>query len=128
MLWYYHLHISIRYFWCGYFSLWTWCTQAIIWYQLWMVYSWTSSQSWYWLLGKFRIILKKDLVKLSKVIHKWITTESSPVNWDTVIEAIEGDVNNKWKANEIRKHINKGKDGIFNISLVHAASYHRCYV
>lgn len=29
-------------------------------------------------------------------------------------------MNNKWKANEIRKHINKGKDGI----LVHAASYH----
>ena len=53
---------------------------------------------------------KKDIVKLSKVIHKWITTESSPVNWDTVIEAIEGDcVKNKRKANEIRKHINKGK-------------------
>ena len=53
---------------------------------------------------------KNDLVKLSKVIHKWITTESSPVNWNTVIEAIERDVNNKRKANQIRKHINKGKN------------------
>ena len=54
---------------------------------------------------------KKEIVKLSKVIHKWITTESSPVNWSTLIEAIEGDyVKNKQKANKIREHINKGKN------------------
>ena len=47
-----------------------------------------------------------DITKLSKVIECWISTQSSPVIWETVISVIEGPtVNNKTKANEIRKHL-----------------------
>ena len=47
-----------------------------------------------------------DITKLSKVIECWISTQSSPVTWETVISVIEGKiVNNKIKANEIRKHL-----------------------
>ena len=54
--------------------------------------------------------LKKEpesyVTKLSKAIECWISTQSSPVTWKTVISVIEGPiVNNKKKANEIRKHI-----------------------
>ena len=48
----------------------------------------------------------RDITKLSKVIECWISTQSSPVTWETVISVIEGHiVNNKIKANEIRKHL-----------------------
>ena len=47
-----------------------------------------------------------DIIKLSKVIECWIHTQSSPVTWETVISVIEGPVvNNKEKANEMRKHL-----------------------
>lgn len=47
-----------------------------------------------------------DNTKLSKVIECWISTQSSPVTWETVISVIEGPiVNNRTKANEIRKHL-----------------------
>ena len=46
-------------------------------------------------------------IKLSKVIEKWITTQSSPVSWKTLISAIEGPiVNDKQKATEIRHYLN----------------------
>ena len=46
-------------------------------------------------------------VKLSRVIAKWMETESSsPVSWETLISAIEGPiVNNKKKAKEIRDYL-----------------------
>ena len=47
-----------------------------------------------------------DITKLSKVIECWISTQSSPVTWKTVISVIEGPiVNKKKKANEIRKRL-----------------------
>ena len=47
------------------------------------------------------------IVKLSRVIAKWVETESSsPVSWETLISAIEGPiVNNKQKAKEIRDYL-----------------------
>ena len=47
-----------------------------------------------------------NIVKLSEVIHTWLTTQSIPVSWKTIITAIEGAiVKDKTKANEIRKHL-----------------------
>ena len=52
-----------------------------------------------------------NIVKLSKVIDAWITTnEAYHVTWDMVILAIGGPiVNNKKKADEIRDYLAKGK-------------------
>ena len=45
-------------------------------------------------------------VKLNKVINTWLTSQPSPITWETVISAIEGKfVNNLAKANEIRDHL-----------------------
>ena len=46
-------------------------------------------------------------VKLSRVINRWIESESlSPVSWKTLISAIEGPiVNNRQKAKVIRDHL-----------------------
>ena len=45
-------------------------------------------------------------VKLSQVIHTWLTSQPSPVTWETVISAIEGKiVNNLAKAKEIHDHL-----------------------
>ena len=45
-------------------------------------------------------------VKLNKVIKIWLTSQPSPVTWETVISAIEGKlINNLAKANEIRDHL-----------------------
>ena len=47
-----------------------------------------------------------NTVKLTKVINSWITTQSSPVTWQTVIDAIGGNVvNNRAKVNEILEHL-----------------------
>ena len=49
---------------------------------------------------------ESNTVRLTRVINSWVTTQSSPVTWKTVIEAIGGDiVNNKAKANEICEHL-----------------------
>ena len=49
---------------------------------------------------------ESNTVKLEKVIHSWITTQSSPITWETVIDAIDGNiVNNRAKVNEIREHL-----------------------
>ena len=54
---------------------------------------------------------ESDAIKLSEVIHSWLTTtESRLVTWETVIDAIKGPtVNNIKKANEIHQHLTKGK-------------------
>ena len=49
--------------------------------------------------------LKSDKIKLGDVIHKWITSQPSPVTWNTVITAIEEGIKNKKKGNEIRRHL-----------------------
>ena len=50
-----------------------------------------------------------NIVKLSMVIHIWLTNQLIPVTWDTVITAIEGDlIKDKQKANEIRRHLGLG--------------------
>ena len=47
-----------------------------------------------------------NTVKLSQVIHTWLTSQQSPVTWEIVISAIEGKiVDNLAKANEIRDHL-----------------------
>ena len=53
---------------------------------------------------------ESDRIKLSEVIHSWLTTtESHLVTWETVISTIKGPiVNNIKKANEIRQHLTKG--------------------
>ena len=51
-----------------------------------------------------------NVVKLSNVIENWITTESSPVTWETLILAIEGQIlKNRKKGNEIREYLAKRK-------------------
>ena len=54
---------------------------------------------------------ESDAIKLSEVIHSWLTTtESHLVTWETVIDAIKSRiVNNIKKANEIHQHLTKGK-------------------
>ena len=45
-------------------------------------------------------------VKLIQVINTWLTSQPSPVIWETVISAIEGEiVENLAKADEIRAHL-----------------------
>ena len=57
-------------------------------------------------LEGFRRNIQGDTVRLREVIHSWITTQSSPVAWKTVIDAIGGNiVKNKAKADEIREHL-----------------------
>ena len=54
---------------------------------------------------------ESDAIKLSEVIHSWLTTtESHFVTWETVITSIKGPViNNNKKATEIHQHLTKGK-------------------
>ena len=50
---------------------------------------------------------ESDAIKLSEVIHSWLTTTES--SWETVIDAIKGPiVNHVIKANEIHQHLTKG--------------------
>ena len=45
-------------------------------------------------------------MNFSRVIAKWMETESTPVTWETLISAIEGPiVDNKQKAKEIRDYL-----------------------
>ena len=58
------------------------------------------------ILTGLRGSLNSDTIKLSQVLHTWITTQSYPVTWETIISAIEGPiVNNKARALEIRQHL-----------------------
>ena len=44
--------------------------------------------------------------KLIQVINTWLTSQSSPVTWKTMISTLEGKiVDNLAKANEIRDHL-----------------------
>ena len=54
---------------------------------------------------------ESDAIKLSEVIHSWLTTtESHLVTWETVIDAIKSPVvNNIKKATEIHEHLTRGK-------------------
>ena len=57
-------------------------------------------------LNGFQTTLQDNKVRLIHVIHTWLTSQPSPVTWNTVISAIEGRiVNNLAKANEIRDHL-----------------------
>ena len=62
-------------------------------------------------LGGLKHSQESDAIKLSEVIHSWLTTtESHFVTWGTVIDAIKSPIvkNNK-KATEILQHLTKGK-------------------
>ena len=49
---------------------------------------------------------ESNTVRLEEVIHSWITTQSSPVTWQTMIDAIGGNiVNKKAKADEICEYL-----------------------
>ena len=51
---------------------------------------------------------ESNAVKLSEVIHSWLTTTES--TWETAIDAIKGPiVNNIKKATEIQQYLTKGK-------------------
>ena len=54
---------------------------------------------------------ESNAIKLSQVIHSWLTTtESHLVTWETVIDAIKSPiVNNIKKATEIHEYLTKGK-------------------
>ena len=54
---------------------------------------------------------ESDAIKLSEVIHSWLTTtESHLVTWETVIAAIKSPiVNNIKKATEIHEYLTRGK-------------------
>ena len=54
---------------------------------------------------------ESDAIKLSEVIHSWLTTtQSHLVTWETVIDAIKSRiVKHTKKANEIHQHLTKGK-------------------
>ena len=54
---------------------------------------------------------ESNAIKLSEVIHSWLTTSQSDlVTWETVIGAIKGPVvNNIKKATEIHQYLTKGK-------------------
>ena len=57
-------------------------------------------------LEKIQQVPDSAEVKLSKVINTWITTKSSSITWENIISSIEGPIiNNKDKANEIRKYL-----------------------
>ena len=59
-------------------------------------------------LGGLKHSPKSNAVKLSEVIHSWLTTTES--SWETVIDAIKGPiVNHVIKANEIHQYLAKGK-------------------
>ena len=64
-------------------------------------------------LERLRMKLEYDIVKLSDVIHNWITTaEPRLITWKTVIAAIEGPiVNNKQTANIIRDYLTELERG-----------------
>ena len=65
----------------------------------------------YNILDRLKRSQESDAIKLSEVIHSWLTTtESHLVTWETVISTIKGPiVNNIKKANELRQYLNKGK-------------------
>ena len=51
---------------------------------------------------------ESDAIKLSEVIHSWLTTTES--SWETAIDAIKGPiVNNIKKATEIQRHLTECK-------------------
>ena len=54
---------------------------------------------------------ESDAIKLSEVIHSWLTTTKSHlVTWETVIDDIKGPiVKHIKKASEIHQHLTKGK-------------------
>ena len=57
-------------------------------------------------LEGFRQNNDSNTSKLTKVIHSWVTSRPSPITWQTVIDAISGNVvNNRAKADEIREHL-----------------------
>ena len=61
-------------------------------------------------LTGFNANMNGDVVKLNNVIENWMTTESSPVTWETLILAIEGPIlKNKKKGKEIREYLAKRK-------------------
>ena len=62
-------------------------------------------------LGGLKHSHESNAIKLSEVIHSWLTTtESRLVTWETLIDAIKGPiVKHIRKANEIHQYLTKGK-------------------
>ena len=57
-------------------------------------------------LDGLSLSLQPNSDKLADVIEDWISTKSSPVTWETLINAIEGPLlQHKAKADEIRAHL-----------------------
>ena len=60
----------------------------------------------YHVLSGLQTSPEANKVKLSQVIHTWLTSQPSPVTWETVISAIEGRiVDNLAKGNKICNHL-----------------------
>ena len=61
-------------------------------------------------LENLRASPDSKIIKLSMVVHNWVITQSIPVTWSTIIDAIEGClVKNKAVANKIRCHLGLSK-------------------
>ena len=64
----------------------------------------------YNILGDLKHSPEGNAIKLSEIIHSWLTTtESHLITWETVIDAIKSPiVNNITKANALHQHLTKG--------------------
>ena len=53
-----------------------------------------------------------DVVKLNKIIGKWMTTRSTPITWRTIIEVVKGDTlgNNEELTEKIMNWLEKEKN------------------
>ena len=46
-----------------------------------------------------------DLIKMSDILQSWLDNEPTPVTWNNIIDKIEGPLQNKRFANEIRQQV-----------------------
>ena len=52
---------------------------------------------------------RTDLVKMSKMLQKWLDNEPTPVTWDNILKVLEGPLQMKSLAVEIRQLLNSSK-------------------
>ena len=50
-----------------------------------------------------------DLLKMSDILQNWLDNEPTPVTWNNIIGIIEGPLQNKRFANEIRQKVKSSK-------------------
>ena len=50
-----------------------------------------------------------ELVKMSDILQSWLDNEPTPVTWNNIIDMIEGPLQNKRFADEIREKVKSSK-------------------